>query len=510
MAGRLVSIAAILMLLIIAKTSCGQDIGFADVENAFPQFAYRPHPDTSPIRVNIYVQGTYDMLPLLSDGSVFREVFTVLQTTAVDLWGTTRTSQHMFRFDAEWQEHRSEEGYVRTAYHFAYPLDPLWWNRPDGVPPQIPQILTPQFFQLEWYIAQNLRAPSEYERRIVESNPPFTNHERAFISRTIEEISNLRSSYNEVSVVVTNFQGHVAGGLPTEDTQIRTQILQYLQRHPDAAVGTFVFENYSNPFYILIFGPAAEVASFTNRFAVRIPVLPTLVIDETDDEDSEGVWRYLLVPHVYNLYTKSYFSTRTSTNVSSVPNVFASDIRSIELPIGVTRTFESDFLLGEAELFNHYFGTNQYFISVTGLAGSIASIDVDLLLYIPYTASQRVGIVHEIELSVLDGSSLARISHGNSSVVINELMPAAEGTLARLTINLDTTVFPSRNQRAVFALYLHEVFDMTRITAYGHYTTGLFREIFGLLANDIMLTQQAVERTSDYALGKIYLYLFIG
>ena len=128
MARRLVSIAALLVVLVIAQTSCGseQDASFADVEGAFPQLAYRPPAPNHPIRVNIYVQATYDMLPLLSDGSVFREVFTVLQTTAVDLWGTGRTSQHMFRFDAEWQENRGEDGYVRTAYHFAYPLDPHW------------------------------------------------------------------------------------------------------------------------------------------------------------------------------------------------------------------------------------------------------------------------------------------------------------------------------------------------------------------------------------------------
>ena len=310
--------------------------------------------------------------------------------------------------------------------------------------------------------------------------------------------------------MVTNFQGHVAGGLPTEDTQIRTQILQYLQRHSDKAIGTFVFENHPNPFYILIFGPAAEVASFANRFADRIPVLPTLVLDETDQEDSEGVWSYLLVPHVYNIYSKTNFSTRTSTNVASVPNVSVSDIRSIELPTGVTRTFESDFLHGEAELFNYYFGTNQYFISVTGLAGSVASIDVDMLLFIPYAASQRTNIDYEIELSIVDGNSLTQISHGNSTVTINELMPAAEGTLARMSISLDTTVFASRNQRAVFAIYLHEVFDISRIMAYGNYTTGLFREVFGLLANDIQLTMQAVERTLNYnALGKIYLHLLI-
>ena len=257
-----------MVFLLIA--SCGRNgQGFGDVQNAFPPLAEAPTAQPA-VRVNLYIQATEDMQPLLSPDSQYANLLNILQNSAVELWGTHGVTQHVFRFDVEWLEVRGEAGYVRTTYHFAYPLDPVWWIRPDGVAPQIPQIFDAAFYRREWYLEQNLRAPGEYERRIREENPPFTNREQARISRTIEEITRLRAGQNEVSVMVTNFRGHMADGIQIEDADIIRVMLEYLQIHPESAIGVFAFENGSNPFYFILFGSTREVAALSNHIAFSI------------------------------------------------------------------------------------------------------------------------------------------------------------------------------------------------------------------------------------------------
>ena len=483
---------------------CGSSArdSFADAQEYFPQLRYIESAPAQPVRVNLYVQATADMLPLLNDVSHFHQVFTLLQNNAVDIWGTNRTNQYIFRFDVEWQENRFEEGYQKTAYHFAYPLDPVWWSRPDNVLPQVPQILTSPFFSIDWYLTQGLRAPIEYERRL-EGTPPFSNHEQAHLSRTITEITQLRSTDNQISIVVTNFVGNEMGGVPAEDADIRAHILEYLLVNPDSSVGVLVFENNQTPFYLLMFGSPQKIALYASRLTNRLPLVR--VYTETDEGAvaSDEAMRF-----DFTLFTTQATASQSASNVSFENGNASADVTGFVLPVGLTQVFESDLMDGEAALFASHFGGTGNFFAVTGRADNVPVIQTDIYLHVPYLVARQMQLDNAFTLSSLENGVLSPRAPGNSSVEVTSVRPSGDGVVVTVAVNVDVGAIGDRGSRGVFSFTLYEnlIFAGSLPLA----TNALASEVFNQLSIDTGIAAQRVRNEfGRHLVAEVYLFFYL-
>ena len=500
---KLVYIVILLAASIGILSACsGSSVSFTEAQGVIPDYLSRVQAEfLQEMRVNIYVQGTSDMLPLFDSDSVYTDVLGVLQNAAVDLWGSQVVSQYMFRFDVEWQEDRP-----RTAYNFAYPLDPDWWNRPSGVFPQIPQIFDPNFYSLEWYLDQNLRDPSEYERHIVDENPPFNDRQQARISRTLDEIRTLRIDENEISVMVTNFIGHSSAGVPTEDESITSRVLEYLQIRPDSAIGVFAFENSGNVFYILVMGTANHTAAFSDRLLNMLPLVP----ETLENEDEENITLYNPINHTFNFYTSAQVATSLSSNLPLSYGEFSTDIISINPHDGLVNAFGSDWSDGEENLFQSHFGNTNMVLRAASrqLRNSYASVDVSLRVNIPYIVLEHTLLRPEFYFDILTADGLESTSVAGTNVSDMEVVPLGDGySKITMTVNLDTSAFPSRDTRARLIVRLYENTGFNPPQSFGNYNSSLFTNTFNQLGTDIQLAaHRRLQDNLSHLAAEIYLY----
>ena len=472
----------------VVLVGCGRGEGFTGVDGVFPPSHEGVSNSNHPVRVNLYIQATTDMLSLFEDASIYADMVRVLQGTAENLWGFHGVSLHTFRFDIEWIENRVEAGYIRTAQHFAYPLDPYWWYRPGDVAPQIPQIFNADFYQLEWYFSQYLRAPDIYRNRIVYNSPALTHHGHARLSRTFEEIAHLRGGQREISVVVTNFVGHSVEGIPLEDESVREQILKYLQENPHAAIGTFTFPNNDNPFHFIVLGSSMEVSAFSQHLMERLP----------------------MATFHFDFYTHAPIASVVSTNAASSPGVPSVDVVQVSIPTGVVQVFDVDLVDGEEDAFRRHFGGTHMFYHITPnqVDGSIAHLTFDVRLHIPYRISRIANFEYELSFLELRRGGLETIGIGDSRFVINSKAPHPEGgTHINVSVYLDVTIVP--RSRTMLTLRLYE--NIYRTPILGNSTTALFQETFRQLAQDVNLAAQHRRQSlSRNVAAELHLYFVRG
>ena len=476
----------VLSFIALSFAGCNGD-SFTNVPNdgAFPVARTVATTINQPVRVNLYIQATSDMLPLLDEGSIYVDMVRILQGNAGNLWGSHGASLHTFRFDVEWLENRSEEGYgPLTAQHFAYPLDPHWWQRPGNVAPQIPQIFEPEFYQLEWYFSQYLRAPDAYRNRIEHNSPAFNNRGLLRLSRTFEEITYLRNGQHEISIVVTNFLGHSVDNTPLEDETTRDQILSYLNNNPQNAIALFTFVNNGEPFHFIVLGSSTETTAFSNHLIERLPV---------------GSFQF-------NFYTHAPIASRISTNAAISSGNPSVDVVQRSIPVGVAQVFDVDLSDDEPEAFSRHFGGTHvfYHINSSNIDGRTAALAFDIRLYIPYRISRLTSFEPELSFFELRDYVLEPIDYGISEFVINSKSPQPDGgTQANVTVLLDSAIVPRARTLLIVRLYENVELPLNLNIP----TTPLFQSTFTQLAQDVNLSaQQRRLQSNRNIVAELYLY----
>ena len=469
----------VLFALVLLTSCANENDGYMFGESAFPVFDSHQDNDYEPyiVRVNIYVQGTENMANLLSN-PYYEYAVRTLKDTAADIWTTHGISQHLFRFDFEWQnEARREEGYVLTPHHFAYPLDPEWWVRLDINPPQIPQIFEEHFYNLRWYTEQYSRAPDSY-LGFYHGIRSFTVSQQSHISRTIREISELRSGDNEISIMVTNFIGH-----PQETIAIRDSILYFLHENPLSAISTFTFDG----FFFLVFGSTGEVVEFSNRLSYRL-------INANS------------IPHVFSIHTYA----------AIVSSAFGNEYVQVrETYRGVREIFSEDISSDELALFERRMGNDWIFFNVFSQLISDNIAPISLSIDIPTHALVSDMINLEVNVSLYDYNQGARrnIPLRNTRATIENITGEKA---ANVYTFIDTTAFTELStNRGLLVIHIYERLNTNRNEVHLSPAVSVdgivpnmsnsvaleeFREIFNRLNSDIGNV------ATQHRIGEIYLH----
>jgi len=442
-------------MFLVFLTSCAESIEFH--RGAFPLSSDADGLSEGLVYVHIYIQSTPDMGELL--GTDYERVLAMLvgtpevPGTAEGIWTSHGISQHLYRFDVLWLEPEREFEAHGSGRAFAYPLDPIWWTT-EGVYPQIPQIFETGFYSLEWYMAQDGRAPGVYRNRIY--GPGWNSEEQRYLSRTIDEIATLRNGDREISIIATNFIGR-----PSEDAVIRSAILNFLWGNDQQAISTFVFENEGSEFYFLIFGSTREVSDFSNRLNERLLSEPELSTFE------------------FNFYTTGSPVSHVIGNAGvSVENTFR----------GVRPVFESDLSPSEISLFNEYLGNHALIYNIWPrlIDNEYAPISLNVHLDIPQALRSRVvrNFVAIPSIFVVSEDEMVRtIPVGSTSVIVSSDTFLYDGYV-NLLVNIDTSIFESRVQKVHLTVGLYTSIDIETGSTLS-FGNALFRSTFGQLITNI-------------------------
>jgi|GEM_PF-5454072 len=400
-----------------------------------------------PVVINIYVQGTSDMSELLVD-DYFRLAVEVLRSSIMykpsPSWRTPGIEVNYFRFDVEWLE--AQKYYERhgLGVAFAYPLDADWM--PSLYRSQRDQILSSSFFELDWYLLQQNRAPITYATRFIFGNPTFHPEEQRHISRTMHEIAALRDGEREISIMITNFKPSAYEGHNYE--YVRNQFSDFLSEESYRAISTFAF---AHGFYFVMLGSAVEVWEFSSFLS-----------NQLTNED--------LLQFEDNFFTKS---PRVLGEISN-ENI----VDYIEFP-GLRRPFERDlqpderFLLEDGLVF--YLRPR-----VIGREMATIQIVLDTPSIIDLQATPRFYAVVGDTFESIEGGNSYAFFDGN-----------------HLNIYIDHTAFSNSLSRILLTISIEQI---SRPPA------QLGNELFNSVFTTLQLDIDAIGR-SNYRLGEIFVYM---
>jgi len=386
-------------------------------DEAFPAFArpdgeytvYQDAAEAGSVVVNTYIQATRNMQNLFThENSVYTQVLDILLRVPSN-WGTGNYETNWFRFDVQYQ------GPLAYADEFAYRLyREEHLNQVDGMRAHnypydflLYGISHIQFYEYDWYVS-----PGQVNRSQVlysEARTRLEFYPDHYISSTIGEIRALRTGSRELSIMVTNFLGN-----PNEQPRaIREQLTTYLAQHPNNAIATFSLMNSGAPFYILAFGPTAEVAQFTQWLDRDLTALGT------------GFY--------FGFYTLGSLIGEVSTNqdvTTSIGRTYS----------GSRLAFDGDVPRQNREHFSNLGARLLYTVFDRFIEDNMAhfSFDVELdFVNIPVNRLYMINIEHNIQLKVQGPEGLTSIDEADAFITVSH---PTRHELTGNTISVDITV----------------------------------------------------------------------
>jgi len=420
--------------------SCGGPVGFP--ASAFPDPISEQPLYTGTMKINIYIQAHPNMSGLIKKyDSHYTAVLKTLMNSGDITWGLG-TERSLYRFDVK------KQGAKFYSEEFAYQLDKS----------QFGEINSIDFYKYDWYLQSAVINTDIYEKNKKE----LQQYPDQYITQTIREIKTMHSGEREVSVMVTNFEGH-----QDEEHEILSDISDYIQNERKA-VGVFAFDNKGNPFYILVFGSIEEVSMFC----------------ETLNNTLEN-----LNP-VFGFYTIGLFITKPSRNSEVAKRDFDDQNDFAEW---VRPAFdEEDIIPGdEKKGFDSMQGHHLYYsVWRNRLKDNKAQVMLNIKSIIPSLLKKRIIFREKLSLSIVTAKDKMSfdIPYGNTYAIFpgGNTMCFADDGLIPLDIQLDTSIkeISSGEVRALLIIRLYATFNDEKLFDKENFNE-CFRNTFNQLGTDI-------------------------
>jgi hypothetical protein len=372
--------------------SCGESTGTLFPDELIPNVNLNGGEEANIDKINIYVQANSGMRGLLPDEG--DNQYTNALRSITRIAGNITENPQWYRFDVLWQDHDHFD-------EFAFPLE------------SASDILRPDFYSFGWYLNRppSVRNIYDREQERLSLYPYF------YISRTINEINALRSKADELSVMVTNFEGH------SDETEAIFQNINDYIRVDTRAVGIFAFANEGNPFYFLIFGSIREAAEFSNALYEQLRDLNP----------------------AFAFYTRGSVINQIGGNANAEKRDFSAWVRS---------AFEED--MNEREKWDKMNGKHLYYaVWRDNVDNAIAEVMLTINVNIPAVIKNNITWRAEVyELSVAGQESMDIIrSTGRTTAAV----PNTDYSSVNLDVRLDISIneISLGEKRALLRVRLH-------------------------------------------------------